>query len=80
MCHILFIAASEQNRVRSLLSSIAAPGLLTVGDTPDFAAQGGIVELRLEGDHIRLIVNRTAADRAKLKISSRVLSLATILN
>ncbi len=78
-CHILFIAASEQNRMRSLLSSVATPGLLTASDTPDFALQGGIVGLRLEGDHIRLIVNLAAADRAKLKISSRVLSLATVI-
>ena len=78
-CHILFIAASEQPRMRSLLASLSAPGLLTVGDTADFAAQGGIVGMRLEGDHIRLIVNLTASEQAKLKISSRVLSLASIV-
>jgi YfiR/HmsC-like len=78
-CHILFIAASEPARMRSLLTSLPAPRLLTVGDTVDFAAQGGIVGLRLEGDHIGLIVNLTAADRAKLKVSSRVLSLATVI-
>jgi len=78
-CHILFIAASEQARMRSLLAGVAAPGLLTAGDTPDFAAQGGVVGLRLEGDHIGLIVNLAAADRAKLKVSSRVLSLATVI-
>ena len=78
-CHLLFIAPSEQYRMRSLLSLVYAPGLLTVGDSVDFASQGGIVELRLEGDHIRMIVNLTAAEQAKLKISSRVLSLATII-
>jgi len=78
-CHILFIAAPEHPRMRALLASLSAPGLLTAGDTPDFAALGGVVALRLEGDHIRLIVNLTAADRARLKISSRVLSLATVI-
>jgi hypothetical protein len=78
-CKILFIAASEGRRIPALLASIAPLGLLTVGDTLDFAAQGGVIGLRLDGERIRLAVNLTAAERAKVRISSRVLSLATII-
>ena len=78
-CKILFIAASEGRRIQALLASLAPLGILTVGDTPDFAAQGGIIGLRLDGERIRLTVNLTAAERAKVRISSRVLSLATII-
>jgi hypothetical protein len=77
-CKMLFIASSERRRMASLLAS-APPGLLTVGDAADFAAQGGIIALRLDGERIRLTVNLTAAEKAKLRISSRVLSLATII-
>jgi hypothetical protein len=78
-CKILFIAASERRRIPALLASAAALGLLTVGDTAEFAAQGGVIGLRLEGERIRLSVNLSAAEKAKLRISSRVLSLATII-
>jgi hypothetical protein len=78
-CKILFIAASERRRMSALLVSVAAAGLLTVGDTTEFSAQGGIIGLQLDGERIRLKVNLTAADKAKLRISSRVLSLATIV-
>ena len=78
-CHILFIAASERNRMPALLASVATPGVLTVGDTAEFTAQGGVIGLRLDGDRIRLQVNLTAAEKAKLRISSRLLSLATIV-
>jgi hypothetical protein len=78
-CKILFIASSERRRMQTLLASIAPLGLLTVGDTPDFAAQGGVIGLRLDGERIRLSVNLTAAEKANVRVSSRVLSLATII-
>jgi len=78
-CKILFIAASERYRMPALLASVGSRNILTVGDTAEFAAQGGIIGLRLDGERIRLLVNLTAAERAKLRISSRVLSLATII-
>ena len=78
-CAILFIAQSERRRMPALLASAAMPGLLTVGDTAEFAAQGGVIAMQLEGERIRLKVNLTAADKARLHISSRLLSLATIV-
>ncbi len=78
-CKILFIAASERRRMPVLLAAAASTGLLTVGDTAEFSAQGGVIELQLDGERIRLKVNLTAAEKAKLRISSRVLSLATII-
>jgi hypothetical protein len=78
-CKILFIATSERSRMAALLAAAATPGLLTVGDTAEFAAQGGVIALRRDGDRIRMLVNLPAAAKAKLRISSRVLSLATIV-
>jgi YfiR/HmsC-like len=78
-CKILFIASSEQHRMPALLASVSTPGLLTVGDTAEFAAQGGVIGLRLDGERIRLSVNLTSAEKARLRVSSRVLSLATIV-
>jgi hypothetical protein len=78
-CRILFIAASERRRMPALLAAAATPGLLTVGDTAEFAAQGGVIALRLDGERIRLLVNLTSADKAQLRVSSRVLSIANIV-
>jgi hypothetical protein len=78
-CKILFIAASERHRMPALLALVAAPGVLTVGDTVDFAVQGGVIGLRLDGERIRLAINLPASDKATLRISSRLLSLAAIV-
>ena len=78
-CNILFIAASERRRMPALLSAVASAGVLTVGDTAEFSALGGVIGLQLDGERIRLKVNLPAAEKAKVRISSRVLSLATII-
>jgi len=78
-CKILFIATSERRRIPALLAAMATPGVLTVGDTAEFASEGGVIGLTLDGERIRLSVNLAAAERAKVRISSRVLSLATII-
>jgi len=78
-CKILFVAASERRQMSAVLAAVSAPGLLTVGDTPEFTAQGGVIGLRLDGERIRLTVNLAAAEKANVRISSRVLSLATLV-
>jgi hypothetical protein len=55
-------------------------GVLTVGETEGFASQGGIVNFKLEGGRVRLEINIDAAAQAKLRISSKVLNLAQIVN
>jgi len=49
-----------------------------VGETDDFTALGGIVGFRLDGARVRIQVNLQAAEHARLKISSTLLSLAEI--
>ena len=78
-CHILFIASSERHRLPALLASIGSRAILTVGETAEFTTQGGVIGLRLDGERIRLSVNLTTAEKARLRISSRLLSLATIV-
>ena len=52
---------------------------MTVGEAEGFAVKGGIINLTVEGNKVHFEVNRLAADRAGLRISSRLLSLAKIV-
>lgn len=78
-CHILFISSSERKRLRAVLAEIASSGILTVGDIEGFAAEGGVVNLKLEGDKVRIGINVEAAEHEKIRISSKLLSLAQIV-
>lgn len=78
-CQILFIAASERQRIPSILEKIRGEKILAVGESDDFLEQGGIINLARQGRKIRLQVNLTAAGNAQLKISSRLLVAADVV-
>lgn len=77
-CNILFVA-TDKKRAVDFLGHVKASPILTVGDCANFAAAGGVIGFRLEGGKVRLEINVGAADRARLRISSKLLSLAEIV-
>lgn len=78
-CRILFFSALGRTRWRSMLSDLRAPAVLTVGEADTFAEDGGMVNLKTDGAKIRIQVNPEAARREGIQISSRLLSLAQIV-
>lgn len=78
-CHLLFVSSSERERVAQITTSASGAGVLSMGDMDNFAELGGVINLTKRRNKIRIEINRTAADRAGLTISSRLLKLATIV-
>ena len=78
-CQILFIGAAEAKRTRALLEPLKGAWVLTVGETSDFTAQGGIIVFKLEGPRVRLQIALQTAGEAHLRLSSKLLSLAEIV-
>ena len=78
-CHVLFISRSEKDRVAKVLEKIKGRPVLTAGDTKDFAERGGIVNLLLVQDTVKLEINQSAAEEAGLQISAKLMKLARIV-
>lgn len=78
-CHIVFISASEKNRIESIIAEFATEPVLTVSDSEDFVKQGGVIGLVNIDDKIRFEVNLDAAKKAGLKISSQLLDVARVI-
>lgn len=78
-CQIVFISGSEKHRLRDILESLKGANVLVVGDVDGFAAAGGTIELTLQDNRVRFAINTGAADGAGLRISSKLLALATIV-
>lgn len=76
-CQILFISRSERGRMPEVLRELRDTPVLTVADTGGFLDQGGIVNFILESGKVRFEINQEAAERAGIKISSKLLRLAT---
>ncbi len=78
-CHMLFISSSEKNRLIHVLDLVKTPNVLTVGDMESFAWHGGIVNLVKKANKIKFEINVDSAIEAGLKISSKLLKLAKIV-
>jgi len=78
-CQIVFVPVTEKDRADRILKGLKGASALTVGETPGFAALGGIVNLTVEGNKVHFEVNLLAAERAGLKISSKLLGIAKIV-
>ena len=75
-CLVLFIAGDNTKFVISTLARLKDAPILTVGESENFVADGGMIGLFLQENKIRFDINLKAAQRANLKISSRLLLLA----
>lgn len=78
-CSVLFIAASESSDLGRILEDIEGSAVLTVGDTGGYAEQGVMVNFYQEENRVRFEINKDAAGRAGLKVSSQLLKLARIV-
>jgi hypothetical protein len=79
-CQMAFISSSEQGRFRDVIASFQGQNTLLIGDADGFASCGGAIEFLIEQDHVRFAINPEAADRADLKVSSKLLALAEIIH
>jgi len=78
-CSIAFVSSSERGHLRPILEALRGTSVLSVGDTPGFAKMGGVINFILQDNRVRFEINVDAAQRARLKISSKLLSLAKVV-
>ncbi len=76
---ILFIASSEKRNIKPLIDTISGLSILTVGDTKKYSENGVIINFYIERSKVRFKINVDTANRAGLKISSKLLNLAKIV-
>jgi hypothetical protein len=77
---LLYIGHSEQRRFGQIVAIAAAYPVLTVSDIPGFADQGGMIGLVVRGGRVGLVANLDRIRSSPVRVSSRVLSLATLVD
>jgi hypothetical protein len=75
-CRVLFVSRSERQRLPEILSRVEGAPVLTVGETDGFLRAGGMIDFVLEDNKVRFLINQDAAERSRLRISSKLLRLA----
>lgn len=80
-CDILFVPAGQDAAtVAAVLKKSAGAPTLVVGEEESFARRGGMINFFVEGNNVKFEINPRAAERAGLKISSKLLSLGRIVS
>jgi hypothetical protein len=77
--HILFVGASEEPELSRVLRTLRGRPVLSAGETDEFAERGGIVGFKTSEKKVRFDINLGRAEESRLKISSQLLKLATIV-
>lgn len=76
-CQIIYISPSEKSNLLHILRYLKNRRVMTVGDQEGFCRAGGMVNMIQVRNRIGFEVNRTAANRSGLQMSSHLLKLAT---
>ena len=77
-CHLLYVGGPTSGRAAAILDELLGAPVLTVSNGDDFIRLGGIVGLFVEEGRMRFAINQDAAQRAGVRLSSRLLQLARI--
>jgi hypothetical protein len=77
-CQIVFVSRSlTPGQQLAAIKKVSGVGVLLVGETPDFAKNGGIINFYLEENRVRFEINIVAARRARLNLDARLINIAT---
>ena len=76
-CNVVF--TPRTSNIPVYLKGAAGLPILTIGETPRFVEQGGMIGFYPDGANVRFEINPAAAARVQLRISSRLLQLAKIV-
>ena len=77
-CQIIFL--SDLNALSAtVLEQAQKNHVLLISDAPGFAAKGGMIEFTLRDNKLILVVNLVSVKQAGLKLSSKLLRMAEIL-
>ena len=75
-CHMVFVGSSEHKRFRQIAESLRERPVLTITETESSSQPKGIMNLFIEGGKVQFEVNIAEAEKARLRISSKLLKLA----
>jgi hypothetical protein len=77
-CHVLYAPALNDESARQLLDAVKDAPVMTVSDFNRFVALGGVARFFMEGSQMRFAISPEMGRRARLQLSSKLLSLAKI--
>jgi len=79
-CQLVYIGSNNESHLSKTIEDIGNHHTLTVSDIEGFARRGGIIGFTDENDKLAIEINLRKAKESDLKISSKLLKLAHIID
>lgn len=79
-CHLLFVSPAAEKHLDRVIALSRDAGIFTIGDGAGHARRGIMLNFYLDGDRVRFEMNLEAVRRSGLVVSSKLLSLARIVD
>lgn len=76
VCHIVFIAYKSAAQRQWALARLKNKPVLTVGDTPDFLQEGGVIQFKVD-DSVHMRINLDQARAVALTIQTKMLEVSS---
>jgi hypothetical protein len=78
--HIVVVSVSETKRLTRLLEACGRKPIVTVSDIDGFVGSGGMIGFVTDNQRIRFAISNTTAEQRRLRVDSRMLSLALLVD
>jgi hypothetical protein len=78
-CQVLYAPDLDASRTTALLNRVGDSPVLTISDYDQFARMGGVANFIVEDGMMRFAINVESTQRAGLRVSSRLLTLAKVV-
>jgi hypothetical protein len=79
-CQLIFVSDREDKHLPEILNSLEGASVLVVGESENFAEHHGGIQFFLENKQLHFAINVDAIQRARLKVSSKLLAIARIVH
>ncbi len=79
-CNQIFVTRSSGLDVAQIRKTLEGLPIVVVGETAGFAEQGGVIGFVLTGDAVHCEINLAGAQRAGVKLSGRLASIARLVH
>lgn len=74
-CHVLFVGASEKDRLAPVLDVVRGWPVLKVADFEGFVGRGGTIGFIRQGTRVAFEINEESARKSGLKVNAKLLYL-----
>jgi hypothetical protein len=79
-CHIVFVTRAEASHLDEILLKVDSRVNLTISDIKGFAELGGMVELAIVEDKVKLVINRKKVNESAIQFSSKLMGVAKLID